>query len=579
MGRLTGSRILLESLLQEGVEVIFGYPGGAIIHIYDDLSRYPQIRHILVRHEQAAIHAADGYARATGRPGVCLVTSGPGATNLVTGLASAHMDSVPVVALTGQVATHQLGNDAFQEVDIVGITRTCSKHNYLVRRTADLARIVREAFWIATAGRPGPVLIDLPKDVITGEWRTGSMNEVRVRSYAPHLTGHPLQVKKAVGEIIKAKRPVIYAGGGIIHSGAHEELLSLAVCAQMPVALTLLGLGGFPPDHPLFLGMLGMHGTYKANMAVHRSDLLVAIGCRFDDRATGAIEAFAPEARIVHVDIDPCSISKAIHVDIPIVGDARTVLRQMLEEMGGQSHDRIRGRESWLREIDEYGRRHPLQYEPSDGLIKPQQVIEEIYRLTGGDAIVATEVGQNQMWTAQYFRFRRPRTLLSSGGLGAMGYGLPAAIGAQVAFPGKVVFDIAGDGSIQMNIQELSTAVQYGLGVKVAILNNRALGMVKQWQELFFEGRYSETVMGVQPDFVKLAEAYGAVGLRATLPKEVVPCLREALAVPGPVLIDFHVDPEEGVFPMVPAGQGIERMLLTRPKDKGKRVVPMTLPA
>lgn len=579
MGRLTGSRILLESLLQEGVEVIFGYPGGAIIHIYDDLSRYPQIRHILVRHEQAAIHAADGYARATGRPGVCLVTSGPGATNLVTGLASAHMDSVPVVALTGQVATHQLGNDAFQEVDIVGITRTCSKHNYLVRRTADLARIVREAFWIATAGRPGPVLIDLPKDVITGEWRTGPMNEVRVRSYAPHLTGHPLQVKKAVGEIIKAKRPVIYAGGGIIHSGAHEELLSLAVCAQMPVALTLLGLGGFPPDHPLFLGMLGMHGTYKANMAVHRSDLLVAIGCRFDDRATGAIEAFAPEARIVHVDIDPCSISKAIHVDIPIVGDARTVLRQMLEEMGGQSHDRIRGRESWLREIDEYGRRHPLQYEPSDGLIKPQQVIEEIYRLTGGDAIVATEVGQNQMWTAQYFRFRRPRTLLSSGGLGAMGYGLPAAIGAQVAFPGKVVFDIAGDGSIQMNIQELSTAVQYGLGVKVAILNNRALGMVKQWQELFFEGRCSETVMGVQPDFVKLAEAYGAVGLRATLPKEVVPCLREALAMPGPVLIDFHVDPEEGVFPMVPAGQGIERMLLTRPKDKGKRVVPMTLPA
>ncbi|MGQ9653790.1 MAG: biosynthetic-type acetolactate synthase large subunit [Thermodesulfobacteriota bacterium] len=579
MGRLTGSRILLESLLQEGVEVIFGYPGGAIIHIYDDLPRYPQIRHVLVRHEQAAIHAADGYARATGRPGVCLVTSGPGATNLVTGLASAHMDSIPVVALTGQVATHQLGNDAFQEVDIVGITRTCSKHNYLVRRTADLARIVREAFWIATAGRPGPVLIDLPKDVITGGWRTGPMNEVRVRSYAPHLTGHPLQVKKAVGEIIKAKRPVIYAGGGIIHSGAHEELLSLAVCAQMPVALTLLGLGGFPPDHPLFLGMLGMHGTYKANMAVHRSDLLVAIGCRFDDRATGAIEAFAPEARIVHVDIDPCSISKAIHVDIPIVGDARTVLRQMLEEMGGQSHDRIRGRESWLREIDEYGRRHPLQYEPSDGLIKPQQVIEEIYRLTGGDAIVATEVGQNQMWTAQYFRFRRPRTFLSSGGLGAMGYGLPAAIGAQVAFPGKVVFDIAGDGSIQMNIQELSTAVQYGLGVKVAILNNRALGMVKQWQELFFEGRYSETVMGVQPDFVKLAEAYGAVGLRATLPKEVVPCLREALAVPGPVLIDFHVDPEEGVFPMVPAGQGIERMLLTRPKDKGERVVPMTLPA
>ncbi len=579
VGRLTGSRILLESLVQEGVEVIFGYPGGAIIHIYDDLPKYPQMRHILVRHEQAAIHAADGYARATGRPGVCLVTSGPGATNLVTGLASAHMDSIPVVAFTGQVATHQLGNDAFQEVDIVGITRTCSKHNYLVRRTADLAGIVREAFWIATAGRPGPVLIDLPKDVMTGEWRTEPTNEVRLRSYAPHLTGHPLQVKKAVGEIVKAKRPVIYAGGGIIHSGAHEELLSLAVSAQVPVTLTLLGLGGFPPDHPLFLGMLGMHGTYKANMAVHRSDLLVAIGCRFDDRATGAIEAFAPQARIIHVDIDPCSISKGIHVDIPIVGDARTVLRQMLKEMGGVSHDRIKGRESWLREIDGYGREHPLRYEPSDGVIKPQQVIEEIYRLTAGDAIVATEVGQNQMWTAQYFRFRRPRTLLSSGGLGAMGYGLPAAIGAQVAFPGKVVFDIAGDGSIQMNIQELATAVQYGLAVKVAILNNRALGMVKQWQELFFEGRYRETVLGVQPDFVKLAQAYGAVGLRATQPKEVVPCLREALAVPGPVLIDFHVDPEEGVFPMVPAGQGIESMLLERPKDRGKRAVPMTLPA
>ncbi len=579
MGRLTGSRILLESLLQEGVEVIFGYPGGAIIHIYDDLPRYPKIRHILVRHEQAAIHAADGYARATGRPGVCLVTSGPGATNLVTGLASAHMDSIPVVAFTGQVATHQLGNDAFQEVDIVGITRTCTKHNYLVRRTADLAGTVREAFWIATAGRPGPVLVDLPKDVMTGEWRTEPTNEVKVRSYAPHLTGHPLQVKKAVSEIVRSKRPVIYAGGGIIHSGAHEELVALAVSGQMPVAVTLLGLGGFPPDHPLFLGMLGMHGTYKANMAVHRSDLLVAIGCRFDDRATGTIEDFAPQARIIHVDIDPCSISKGIHVDIPIVGDARTVLRQMLEEMGRLSQDRIKGRESWLREIDDYGRQHPLKYEPCEGLIKPQQVIEEIYRLTGGEAIVATEVGQNQMWTAQYFRFRRPRTLLSSGGLGAMGYGLPAAIGAQVAFPDKIVFDIAGDGSIQMNIQELATAVQYGLPVKVAILNNRALGMVKQWQELFFEGRYQETVLGVQPDFVKLAEAYGAVGLRATLPDEVVPCLREALAVPGPVLMDFHVDPEEGVFPMVPAGQGIANMLLERPKDKGKRAVPMTLPA
>jgi len=579
MARLTGSEILLESLLREGVEVIFGYPGGAIIQIYDDLPRCPGIRHILVRHEQAAVHAADGYARATGRPGVCLVTSGPGSTNLVTGLASAHMDSIPLVAFTGQVATGDLGNDAFQEVDIVGITRTCTKHNYLVRQTSDLAGTVREAFWIATAGRPGPVLVDLPKDVIMGESRMVAATEgLRVRSYAPHLTGHPLQVKKAAHEILKSKRPVIYAGGGVIHSGAHEELMALALLGQIPVTLTLLGLGGFPPDHPLFLGMLGMHGTYKANMAVHNSDLLLAIGCRFDDRATGDIDLFAPRAKIIHVDIDPCSISKRIKVDIPIVGDARTVLRQMIEEIKGLTPDRIRGRESWLREIEAFGLEHPLQYEPSDGVIKPQQVVEEIYRLTGGDAIIATEVGQNQMWTAHYFRFRRPRTLLSSGGLGAMGYGLPAAIGAQVAFPERVVFDIAGDGSIQMNIQELATAVQYGLPVKVAILNNRALGMVKQWQELFY-GRCPETSLEVQPDFVKLAEAYGAVGLRALRPEEVAPCIREALSVPRPVLMDFHVDPEEGVFPMVPPGQGIDRMLLERPKEKGKRAVAVTLPA
>jgi acetolactate synthase-1/2/3 large subunit len=577
--RLTGAQIIFESLVREGVEVVFGYPGGAVINLYDELLNYPQLKHILVRHEQGALHAADGYARATGKPGVCLVTSGAGATNIVTGVVTAFMDSVPIVALTGQVATYQIGNDAFQEADILGITRTCTKHNCLVKETADLAETIREGFHIASTGRPGPVLIDLPKDVISGQVPFAYPEEVHVRGYAPVTAGHPGQIKLAAREILKAKKPVIYAGGGVIHSGAHRELLALAELAQIPVTVTLLGLGGFPGDHPLFLGMLGMHGTYAANRAITHSDLLIAIGSRFDDRVTGQVESFAPSARIIHVDIDPSSISKNVTVDVPIVGDAKNVLTRLVKLLKDQGDVWKASRKAWLEEVRGYAREHPLQYEPSQGVIKPQYVIQQIHRLTAGQAIIATEVGQHQMWTAQFYKFTQPRTILSSGGLGAMGYGLPAAIGAQVAFPDRIVFDIAGEGSFQMNVQELATAVQYRLPIKAAILNNHSLGMVRQWQELFFDGRYSETSMDVQPDFVRLAEAYGAVGLRADRPEDVVPCLEKALSIQGPVVIDFHVDPEEDVFPMVPPGHGIDHMILEKPDKKARKIVPLTFPA
>ncbi len=579
MKKRTGAQITFDSFLREGVEVIFGYPGGTVIHLYDELANYPQIRHILVRHEQGAIHAADGYARATGKTGVCLVTSGPGATNIVTGVATAFMDSIPIVVLTGQVATHQIGNDAFQEADILGITRTCTKHNYLVMDTADLARVIREAFHIASTGRPGPVLVDLPKDVITGEAPLENPEKFEVRGYAPVTMGHPGQIKLAVREILKAKKPVIYAGGGIIHSGAQEELLALAEQGQIPVTVTLLGLGGFRGDHPLFLGMLGMHGTYAANTAVTQCDLLIAIGSRFDDRVTGKLETFAPSARIIHVDIDPSSISKNVTVNVPIVGDAKNILARMVKILKEQGDVWKATRKPWLEEVRQYAAEHPLDYEPSQDVIKPQYVIQQIHRLTRGEAIVATEVGQHQMWTAQFYRFTRPRTILSSGGLGTMGYGLPAAIGAQMAFPDRIVFDIAGEGSFQMNVQELATAVQYRLPIKVAILNNHSLGMVRQWQELFFDKRYSETSLDVQPDFVRLAEAYGAVGLRAERPRDVVPCLKKALSIQGPVVMDFIVDPEENVFPMVPPGHGIDQMILAKSDKKARRVVPLTFPS
>jgi acetolactate synthase-1/2/3 large subunit len=559
----TGAQILLECLKREGVEVIFNYPGGAILPVNDELYRW-DFKVLLVRHEQGAVHAADGYARASGKVGVCLVTSGPGATNTVTGLATAFMDSIPLVVITGQVSTPLIGNDAFQEADIVGITRPCTKYNYLVTDVHHLARIVREAFYIAASGRPGPVLIDLPKDIASAVTDFKYPQEVRIRGYQPTLDGHTPQIKRALHLLLKAHRPVIYAGGGVIISGADQELTKLAEILNIPVTMTLMGLGGFPGTHPLALGMLGMHGTYCANMAVTDSDLLVAIGARFDDRVTGKIDAFAPHAQKIHIDIDPTSISKNVRVDVPIVGDCKHVLAAMLallkEEKGLDEHRRSLA--SWHEQIEQWKNTHRLVYRQNQ-VIKPQYVIERIYEMTKGEAIITTEVGQNQMWTAQYYLFDHPRTLLTSGGLGTMGYGFPAAIGAQVAFPERLVIDIAGDGSIQMNIQELATAVQHKLPVKVAILNNGYLGMVRQWQELFYERRYAMTHIGdISPDFVKLAEAYGALGLRATRPDEVVPVLREALRTPLPVLMDFVVEPEEGVYPMVPAGEAIDRMLL-----------------
>jgi acetolactate synthase-1/2/3 large subunit len=563
----------LESLLREGVEVIFGFPGGVILPVYDVLYDSP-LRHILVRHEQAAAHAADGYARATGKVGVCLVTSGPGATNVVTGVATAYMDSIPVVIITGQVPTPMIGNDSFQEADIVGITRPCTKHNYLVKDVKDLALTLKEAFHIASTGRPGPVLVDVPKDIILSETSYHYPEKVSLRSYNPTYNGHPGQILKAAKALVKAKRPIIYVGGGVIHSGASEELVSLAKMLHAPVTTTLMGLGSFPQDSPLSLGMLGMHGAWHTNTAVFHTDLMLAVGARFDDRVTGKIEEFAAGATVIHVDIDPAAISKNVRVDIPVVGDAKNVLAKLIETLEGLAErPNLKERREWLKQIQQWKRAHPLSYEKTDQVIKPQFVVEEISRLTKGEAIITTEVGQSQMWVAQFFRFLHPRTFLSSGGLGTMGYGFPAAIGAQVAFPDRLVIDIAGDGSFQMNLQELATVVQYRLPVKVAILNNRYLGMIRQWQELFFDCRYSHSELVGTPDFVRLAEAYGAVGLRATIPEEVAPALKKAFSTPQPVIIDFRVDPEECVFPMVPAGASIKDMILGKPSKEPKRLL------
>ena len=561
--KLTGAQIVIQSLIKEGVNIIFGLPGGAIIDVYDALYDSP-IKHILVRHEQAAIHAADGYARATGRVGVAMVTSGPGATNTVTGLATAYMDSIPIVVFTGQVPTKLIGNDAFQEADIVGITRPCTKHNFLVKDVNELAKTIKEAFYIAGSGRPGPVLIDLPKDVQQAKAEFEYPKEVRLAGYNPKYKAHIGQVKKAAQLIASARRPVIYAGGGVIYSkGASEELRRLAEGFSMPVTNTLMGLGGFPGNHPLWLGMLGMHGTYQANMAVIHCDVLIGIGARFDDRVTGKLEEFAPDAKIVHIDIDPASISKNVIVDVPIVGDCRDALLKLNQALSNINIDWEDKHRDWLEQIEEWKKEHVLSYnQPEGGPLKPQYVIEKLYELTKGKAIVSTEVGQNQMWAAQYYKFDRPRTFLTSGGLGTMGYGFPAAIGAQAAFPEKLVIDIAGDGSIQMNIQELATAVSYRLPVKVAILNNGYLGMVRQWQQLFYRGRYSQTSLEYSPDFVKLAEAYGAVGLRATKPDEVEATIKEALSKDVPVFIDFVIEREENVYPMVPAGAPLSHMLL-----------------
>jgi acetolactate synthase-1/2/3 large subunit len=562
MKKMTGAEIFLECLKREEVKHIFGYPGGVVLDIYDELTRHPEIRHILVRHEQAAAHAADGYARASAKVGVALVTSGPGATNTVTGIASAYMDSIPIVVFTGQVPTALIGNDAFQEVDIVGITRPCTKHNYLVKDINKLAYTIHEAFHVARSGRPGPVLVDLPKDVIQARTVPEFPKEIKIKSYQPTYHANPRQVKRALDMILNAKRPVLYTGGGIIMSGASEELKQFADFLQIPVTSTLMGLGGFPGDHPLWMGMLGMHGTYCANMSISETDVLIAVGARFDDRITGKLSEFAPKAKIIHIDIDPSSISKNVVVDIPIVGDCRDALHQLnnlLKEKPPK--DWAAARAQWLDTINDWEKKHPLTYTWSDNVIKPQYVVEKLYELTKGEAYITTEVGQNQMWAAQFYKFKHPRRLMTSGGLGVMGYGFPAAMGVQMAKPGAIVIDIAGDGSIQMNIQELITVVENDLPVKIAILNNSFLGMVRQWQQLFYEKRYSATPLGA-PDFVKLAEAYGAVGLQATRPEEVEPVIRQALETPKPVIMDFRVEPEECVMPMVPAGKAMHEMLL-----------------
>jgi acetolactate synthase-1/2/3 large subunit len=563
--KMTGAQIFLAMLKQEAVDTIFGFPGGVLLDIYDEIYK-SDIRHILVRHEQGAVHAADGYARASGKVGVCLVTSGPGATNTVTGVATAYMDSIPMVVFTGQVPTQLIGNDAFQEVDIVGITRPCTKHNYLVKDTNDLARVVREAFHIARSGRPGPVLVDIPKNVANGvvEFNPEKNGQkLQMRAYNPTYEPNTRQLKKVVEMIRKAKRPVLFGGGGIILSGATEAFTHLGRHARIPVTASLMGLGGFPGSDPLWLGMPGMHGTFRANMSLGECDLLIGVGVRFDDRVTGRTDTFAPNAKIVHIDIDPTSIRKNVAVAVPVVGDCKISLDALNEMLDSEDLGDIEAaRRPWLKQIEEWKSTQPLAYEQGERLIKPQYVVEKLYELTRGEAIITTEVGQNQMWAAQYYHFDRPGHFVTSGGLGTMGFGLPAAIGAQVAFPDALVVDVAGDGSIQMNIQEMATAVQYKLPIKVVILNNCYLGMVRQWQELFYDKRYACTCMDHAPDFVKLAEAFGAVGLRATRPDEVEGVLRQGIETPGPVIMDFRVAREECVYPMVPAGAPITEMLL-----------------
>ena len=564
MGKISGAQAIVKCLQEEGVKIIFGYPGGAVLDLYDALMD-ADITNVLVRHEQGAVHAADGLARVTGEVGVAVLTSGPGATNGVTGIATAYMDSIPLVILTGQVPRPLIGNDAFQEVDIVGITRPCTKHNYLVNNLDDLVPTIREAFHIARTGRPGPVLVDLPKDLQSSKMTYPEKKPIHISSYQPNYNPHPVQVEKACRRIMKAMRPVLYVGGGVTLSDASGELTELARKLNIPVTMTLMGLGAFPGTDPLSMGMLGMHGTYTANMAVAESDLLIAVGARFDDRVTGKLAEFAKKAEIIHIDIDPTSISKNVRVDIPIVADCKNALKAINKWFSAESINLVEeaGRhQAWLATITDWTEKHPLAYKENDTIIKPQYIIETIHRLTKGEAIITTEVGQNQMWTAQFYKFDYPRRFVTSGGLGTMGFGLPAAIGAQMAFPDRTVIDIAGDGSIQMNIQELATARQFKCPVKIAILNNGYLGMVRQWQELFYDRRYSSTTMNVVPDFVELAKAYGAVGLRATQKSEVEPVIKEALATDNLVIMDFKIEQEEGVYPMVPAGKATTEMLL-----------------
>jgi acetolactate synthase-1/2/3 large subunit len=559
--KMTGAQMLCESLIREGVEVIFGFPGGAVLPLYDTLPQYPQLRHILVRHEQGAVHAADGYARATGKVGVCMATSGPGATNLVTGIANAHLDSVPIVAITGQVARPFIGKDAFQEIDITGITLPITKHNYLVLDAASLPRIIKEAFYLARSGRPGPVLIDIPRDVFIDQAEFHYPSKVDLPGYKPTLQGHPAQVKKAAKLIDEAQRPLIIAGRGVIISRAYAELKQLVEKAQVPVVTTLLGISCFPESHALSYGMLGMHGMAYANLAVDAADLIIAIGMRFDDRATAKVSAFAPNAKIIHIDIDPAEIGKNVRVDVPIVGDAKAVLQELNKQIISTRHI------DWIQQLDDWRREHPsITIRDSQGLL-PQFVIRKIYEVTQGKAIIVTGVGQNQMWAAQHYWYNKPNSLISSGGLGTMGFELPAAMGAKVGCPDEIVWCIAGDGGFQMTIQELATIVQEKLAVKIAIMNNGYLGMVRQWQELFYKKRYVATPLS-GPDFVKIADAYGFPGLRVKRKEEVVPAIQKAMAEEGPFLIDFKIEPEENVYPMVPPGAALAEVLEEPRKER-----------
>jgi len=560
--KMTGAQIICESLVREGVEVIFGILGGTILPLYDTLPQYPQLRHILVRHEQGAAHAADGYARATGKVGVCMATSGPGATNLVTGIANAHLDSSPIVAITGQVARPFIGKDAFQEVDITGITLPITKHNYLVLEASSLARTVREAVYLARSGRPGPVLIDVPRDVFLEEAEFHYPSKVDPPGYKPTIRGHPAQIKKAAKLISEARQPAIIAGRGVIISGASDELKQLAEVAQIPVVTTLLGIGSFSESHVLSFGMLGMHGMAYANKAVDAADLIIAIGMRFDDRATARVSGFAPNARIIHIDIDPTEIGKNVRVDVPIVGDVKAVLEELNKLIDSTDHI------DWIRQLDDWRKQHPLTIITDSKGLLPQFVVRKIYEMTKGEATIVTGVGQNQMWAAQHYWYTKPNSLISSGGLGTMGFGLPAAIGVKIGCPDSIVWLIDGDGSFQMTIQELATIAQEKVAVKIAIIENGYLGMVRQWQELFYGKRYVATPLS-GPDYVKIAEAYGIPGLRVKHKEEVVPAIEQAMAEPGPFLIDFVVEPEENVYPMVPPGASLSEVI-EEPRKEAK---------
>ena len=562
MAKMLGAQMFFETLLHQGIDVVFGLPGGYVLKVYDVMTGYTdRIKHVLVRHEQGATHMADGYARASGRPGVVLCTSGPAATNTVTGIATAQMDSSPIVIFTGQVPTQYLGSDAFQEADHIGITRPCTKHNYLVRETRDLPRVMKEAFHIAGTGRPSPVLVDMPKDVLIGEDEFVIPEEIDIKGYKPTMKGNPSQIKRAVEMLVAAKRPVVYSGGGVIWSGATKELLEFCHRLQIPVASTLMGLGGYPASDPLFISMLGMHGSYAANMTVTESDLVISVGGRFDDRATGGnFEEFAPNAEIIHIDIDPSSIDKNITVQCPIVGDAKTILRQILDALPGEID--LEGRESWLRRVRDWEEKHPLTYSQGSEKILTTYAIDMLYKITKGDSIIVSDVGQHQMWVAQFYKFERPRTHITSGGLGTMGFGFPASMGAKYARPDEQVICVAGDGSFQMNFQELATAVENNMDLKIIVFNNGHHGMVRQWQTMFFESNYSASRFEVLPDFVKLAEAFGARGLRAVKPEELEPTLREGLNTPGVVLMEIEVDETEMVYPMIAPGGTMDDMIM-----------------